>query len=57
MRFNKILVGTCVTLVLTLGFAVLSRHVSACAQSAQTAETARVAVGPQYDTTHVYVAP
>ena len=57
MRFNKILVGTCVTLVLTLGFAVRSRHVSACAQSAQTAETARVAVGPQYDTTHVYVAP
>src|SRR6266700_2405268 len=57
MRFNKIIVGTCVALVLTLGLAVGSLHVSAFAQSAQTAETVSVAVGPQYDTTHVYVAP
>src|SRR5438128_6567617 len=57
MRFNKIIVGTCVALVLTLGLAVGSLHVSAFAQSAQTAETVNVAVGPQYDTTHVYVAP
>jgi hypothetical protein len=57
MRFNKIIVGTCVALILTLGLAVGSLHVSAFAQSAQTAETVRVAVGPQYDTTHVYVAP
>src|SRR5258705_8674959 len=57
MRFNKIIVGTCVALVLTLGLAVGSLHVSAFAQSAQTAETASVAVGSQYDTTHVYVAP
>jgi predicted enzyme related to lactoylglutathione lyase len=57
MRFKKIIDGTCIALVLTLGLAVGSRHVSAFAQSAQTAETVSVAVGPQYDTTHVYVAP
>src|SRR5258706_4323303 len=55
MRINKIIVGTCVALVLTLGLAVGSLHVNAFAQSAQTAETVSVAVGPQYDTTHVYV--
>jgi hypothetical protein len=61
MRISKTIVGTCVAPVLTiglaLGFAVGSLHVSAFAQSAQTAETVSVAVGPQYDTTHVYVAP
>ena len=57
MRFNKTIVGTCVALVLTLGLAVGSPRVRAFAQSAQTAETVSVAVGPQYDTTHVYVAP
>jgi predicted enzyme related to lactoylglutathione lyase len=57
MRFNKSIVGTCVALVLTLGFAMGSLQVSAFGQSGQTAETASVAVGPQYDTTHVYVAP
>jgi predicted enzyme related to lactoylglutathione lyase len=57
MRFNKSIVGTCVALVLTLGLAVGSPRVSAFAQSAQTAETVSVGVGPQYDTTHVYVAP
>jgi hypothetical protein len=56
MRFNKSVVGTCIAL-LTLGLAVGSPHVSAFAQSTQTAETISVAVGPQYDTTHVYVAP
>jgi predicted enzyme related to lactoylglutathione lyase len=57
MRFDKLTVGTCVALVLTLAPAVGSVQVSAFAQSAQTAETVSVAVGPQYDTTHVYVAP
>ena len=56
MRF-KSTVGTCVALVLTLGLAVGSLLVSAFAQTALTAETVSVAVGPQYDTTHVYVAP
>src|SRR5271154_1661189 len=57
MRFKKIIVGTCGALVLTLGLAVGSLHVSALAQGAQTAESVSVAVGAQYDTTHVYVAP
>src|SRR6201981_3344829 len=57
MRFNKSIVGTWVTLVLTLGLGVGSLHVAAFAQPPQTAETVSVAVGPQYDTTHVYVAP
>ena len=57
MRFNKIIVGTCVALVLTLGLGVGFLHVNALAQSAQTTGTVSVAVGPQYDTTHVYVAP
>jgi predicted enzyme related to lactoylglutathione lyase len=57
MPFNKVIVGTCVELVLTLGLAAGSLDVSAFAQSTQTAESVSVAVGPQYDTTHVYVAP
>jgi len=57
MRVNKTIFGTCVALVLTLGLTVGSLHSSALAQSAQTAESVSVAVGPQYDTTHVYVAP
>src|ERR1700675_4133201 len=57
MRFNKITVGTCVALVLALGLAVGSSHVTTFAQTAETTETLSVAVGPQYDTTHVYVAP
>ena len=57
MRYNKSSVGTCIVLVLTLGLAIGSLHVRALAQSAQTVETPSVAVGPQYDTTHVYVAP
>jgi predicted enzyme related to lactoylglutathione lyase len=57
MRINKNIFGTCVALVLTLGLTLGSLHVGAFAQSAQTAESVRVAVGPQYDTTHVYVAP
>jgi hypothetical protein len=57
MRLNKIICGPCVALVLTVGLAIGSPHVSAFAQSAQAAESISVAVGPQYDTTHVYVAP
>ena len=62
MRFTTIIVRRCVVvshlaLVLTLGLAVGSLQVSAFAQSTQTAESVSVAVGPQYDTTHVYVAP
>src|SRR6266705_758484 len=57
MRLNKVLIRTSVAIVLTLGLAVGSLHVSAFAQTAETTGTVSVAVGPQYDTTHVYVAP
>src|SRR6201991_4152555 len=58
MRFNKSIVREYVALILSLCLAVGSLHVvSAFAQSPQTASTVSVAVGPQYDTTHVYVAP
>jgi predicted enzyme related to lactoylglutathione lyase len=57
MRLKKILAGTSVAIFLTIGFACQSRYFSTFAQSLQTAKTEGVAVGPQYDTTHVYVAP
>jgi hypothetical protein len=57
MRFNKTIVETCVALVLPLGLAGASSHVATFAQTAQPVRTAGMAVGPQYDTTHVYVAP
>src|ERR1700688_3707183 len=57
MRLRKFLAGTAVAIFLTIGFACESRYFSTFAQSVQMAKTAGVAVGPQYDTTHVYVAP
>jgi hypothetical protein len=57
MRFGKILAHTFVAVFLTVGIAVGSLEAGAFAQSEQTAGTVSVAVGPQYDTTHVYVAP
>ena len=57
MRLKKILAGTSVAVFLTIGFAQESRYFSTFAQNPQIAKTAGVAVGPQYDTTHVYVAP
>ena len=57
MRLKKILVGTSVAIFLTIGFTSESQHFNTFAQSAQTTGTVSVAVGPQYDTTHVYVAP
>ena len=55
MRLNKILTGISVAILLTIGFASEPQYFSTFAQGAQTAPG--VAVGPQYDTTHVYVAP
>jgi predicted enzyme related to lactoylglutathione lyase len=57
MRINKLIVGTYVALVLTLGVVVSIPYTGDFAQTAQTAGTVSVAVAPQYDTTHVYVAP
>jgi len=57
MRFNKILARTSVAIVLMIGFASESQYFRTFAQSTPKGRTAGVAVGPQYDTTHVYVAP
>jgi len=58
MRSNRILAGTSVAiLILAIAFACESRYSSTSAQSLQAAKTTSVAVGPQFDTTHVYVAP
>jgi hypothetical protein len=47
MRLTRIFAATSVAVFLTIGFA----------QAARPANTESVAVGPQYDTAHVYVAP
>src|SRR5712692_299018 len=57
MRLKKILAGTSVAIFLTIGFACESQYFSTFAQSLPIAKTAGVAVGPPYDTTHVYVSP
>jgi hypothetical protein len=57
MRLNKILAATTVAALLTVGFVNRFRVTSALAQNTQTTGTANVAVGSQYDTAHVYVAP
>jgi predicted enzyme related to lactoylglutathione lyase len=57
MRINKLIVGTFVALLLTLGVVAVFSHAGDFAQTAQTAGTVSVAVAPQYDTTHVYLAP
>src|SRR6266852_460705 len=55
MRLNRILAGTSVMILLAIGFASEFQNFSTFAQGVQTTKTAGVAVGPQYDTTHVYV--
>ena len=57
MRLNKIRAATAITILLTVGVASQSLLPVALAQSPQAVGTPNVAVGPQYDTTHVYVAP
>ena len=57
MDFKKILAGTSVAIFLTIAFTSDSQHFSTFAQTARPAETKGIAVAPQYDTTHVYVAP
>jgi predicted enzyme related to lactoylglutathione lyase len=57
MRSNKIHAATAVAILLTVRVASQSLLPIALAQSPQVAGTADVAVGPQYDTTHVYVSP
>jgi predicted enzyme related to lactoylglutathione lyase len=56
MRLNRMLGAPAVGILLTLGVACESPDFRTAVLSAQTADTMDVAVGPQYDTTHVYVA-
>jgi hypothetical protein len=57
MRSNKVLAATAVAALLAVGVVNRFLVTSAFAHNAQIAGTANLAVGPQYDTTHVYVAP
>ena len=57
MRLSRILGTSAIAAILTLGVACESPHFRPPAQSVQAAGTVDVAVGPQYDSTHVYVAP
>jgi len=57
MRLNRIRAATAVAILLAFGVASQSLLPITLAQSAQVTGTANLAVGPQYDTTHVYVPP
>jgi predicted enzyme related to lactoylglutathione lyase len=57
MRLTKILAGVSVAIFLTIGFASEPQYFSTFARGVRTTRAADPAVGPQYDTTHVYVAP
>ena len=57
MRLKELLAAISVAVFLTIGFAWESRYFSTFAQSLETTKAPDLAVGPQYDTTHVYVAP
>jgi hypothetical protein len=57
MRLNRIRSATAVAILVTVGVASQSLLPIGVAQSPQATRTANVAVGPQYDTTHVYVSP
>src|SRR5260370_2611332 len=55
MRLKKTLVGMFLPIFLTIGFPCESQHCNTVAQTAPTARTVGVAVGPQVDTTNMYV--
>jgi hypothetical protein len=57
MRLTRILGAPAAGILLTVGVASISPYFQASAHRAQAAGAADVAVGPQYDSTHVYVAP
>jgi hypothetical protein len=57
MRENKVFSVTALTVFLTVGSARFSSGQQTTPTVADTTATRNLAVGPQYDTTHVYVAP
>jgi hypothetical protein len=56
MRLNRAFPAAA-TVLLVIGYVVLSSFPGTPAVGQTTTATSNVAVGPQYDTTHVYVAP
>jgi hypothetical protein len=56
MQINRVFAAT-VTALLVIGYTCIALFSGATAVAETTAVTPDVAVGPQYDTTHVYVAP
>jgi AcrB/AcrD/AcrF family len=56
MRITRAFVGT-ITVLLIIGYVGLASFPVTLAVAQPTTATSNVAVGPQYDTTHVYVAP
>ena len=57
MHLRKIFLGRTLAIFLTIAFTGELQTFSTFAQSTKTDKAEDVAVGPQYDTTHVYVAP
>jgi predicted enzyme related to lactoylglutathione lyase len=57
MRLRKSIVRTGAAIIVLIGCSSELPHSTTLAQRAQVTGTGSVAVGPQYDTTHVYVAP
>jgi predicted enzyme related to lactoylglutathione lyase len=57
MRENKVFSVTALTVFLTVGSARFSIGQQTTPTVGETTATRNLAVGPQYDTTHVYVAP
>jgi len=57
MRITRASITTVVTALLVIGFVGLSSFPGTTAGAQTTTASSDVAVGPQYDTTHIYVAP
>jgi predicted enzyme related to lactoylglutathione lyase len=57
MRITRASITTVVTALLVIGFVGLSSFPGTTAGAQTTTASSEVAVGPQYDTTHIYVAP
>jgi len=57
MRITRASITTVVTALLVIGYVGFSSSPGTTAEAQTTTASSDVAVGPQYDTTHVYVAP
>src|SRR5882762_3494764 len=57
MRITRASITTVVTALLVIGFVGPSSFPGTTAGVQTTTASSEVAVGPQYDTTHIYVAP